>query len=158
MIFGNLNTEDDLTIYPKVIQRAIRYLRNPDLAEMEEGVYPLDEEILLKIQNPELSLRDGKYFEVHEENIDIMMVLKGKERLYFFPDTKGSKIHHVIPERDLTFYEKNEEIIENTLILGPGDYVIFFPFDAHIPFCSVSEAETIKKCVLKVKTSALSEN
>ncbi|MBW7571337.1 YhcH/YjgK/YiaL family protein [Caproiciproducens faecalis] len=155
MIFGNLNTSDNLTIYPEVLQRAIHYLGDHELAEMDEGVYPLDESITLKIQNPILCPREGKYPEVHREYIDIMMVLKGKERLYFFPDTKGNQIHEVIPERDLTFYESSKEVNENTLVLCPNDYVIFFPWDAHIPFCTVSQEENIKKCVLKVKMSAL---
>jgi YhcH/YjgK/YiaL family protein len=38
------------------------------------------------------------------------------------------------------------------------DYVIFFPWDAHIPFCAVSQEKKIKKCVLKVKLSALKQS
>jgi YhcH/YjgK/YiaL family protein len=158
MIFGNLNTDDDLTIYPDVLQRAIRYLRNRDLAAMEEGIYLLDADITLKIQNPQLCFREEKYPEVHREYIDVMMVLKGEERLYFFPDTKGSKVHETIPERDLTFYETSDKVTENTLIMNPDDYVIFFPWDAHIPFCAVSQEKKIKKCVLKVKLSALNQS
>lgn len=157
MIFGNLNTKDDLTIYPEVLRRAIRCLKNPKLLEMEEGIYPLDDDITLKVQNPLLAPREGKFPEVHKEYIDIMMILRGEERLYFFPDTHENQIHEIIPERDLTFYESSGEVRENTLVLGPNDYVIFFPWDAHIPFCAVSEEQSIKKCVLKVKMSALSQ-
>jgi YhcH/YjgK/YiaL family protein len=78
MIFGNLNTDDDLAIYPEVLQRAIGYLKNLALTETEEGIYPLDADITLKIQNPQLRPREGKYPEVHREYIDVMMVLKGE--------------------------------------------------------------------------------
>lgn len=155
MIFGNINTKDDLLIYPAVIQKAIRYLQNEDFTKMEEGIYPLDDTITVKIQNPALSSREGKYPEVHRDFIDIMMVLEGEEKLYFFPDTSGNQVHEVIPERDLTFYENSGMVRENRVILQPGDYVVFFPWDAHIPFCMVSKEQTIKKCVLKVKMSAL---
>ena len=59
--------------------------------------------------------------------------------------------------RDILFYENRPETaaIEGRVVMEPGDYAIYFPWDVHVPGqCGAEGPKAYRKIVLKVPVEA----
>lgn len=157
MIFGNIKSNEDITSYPKAIQKAIEYLKNTDLVAMETGRYELDgDNMILQVLDVQTDNRANLRPEVHETYIDVQFLAKGKEKIGYYPDMGNNIIdENLLETRDLIFYKNNENSRETHLEMEEGSYAIFYPHDVHIPAIIKDEAMTIRKIVIKVKVSTL---
>lgn len=89
-------------------------------------------------------------FEAHNSYIDIQYLVTGTERVYWCPRSQFETLPEYIEADDVMFFEEdNEKSIEITL--NAGDFVIFFPQDAHKPSMVADEACEAEKIVLKVR-------
>jgi YhcH/YjgK/YiaL family protein len=83
--------------------------------------------------------------EAHDKYIDIQYCIRGEEE---FGWKSRENCKEDIPyniERDIVFFEKADKV---EFKLQAGQFVIFYPNDAHAPLIGTSEVE---KCVVKVK-------
>lgn len=156
MIFGNVKSLQELKIYPDIIQRALKYLRETDLEAKEPGVYEIDgDKLILQVIDTDTALRVEKRPEVHRKYIDVQFLVKGKEKIAFYPDLNKEEVDEELLEtRDIIFYKNNlgrESVVE----MEPGCFAVFFPNDVHIPAIAVDEPMKIRKVVMKVKYSEL---
>lgn len=90
---------------------------------------------------------------MHEQYIDIQLLLKGEERILF--GTAGTarqceEFHH---EDDYQLCNAIEN--EQTINLKPGMFAVFMPGEPHKPGCVVGEPGEIKKVVVKVKADLM---
>lgn len=137
--------------------------------EMIPGWEMVSENINLKklqeLDNGQYHLEDGqsffiitdyptkKYkitqFEVHRKFIDIQIVLKGVELIYAAPISRLiADAHGYNIEKDIQFGETS---VPDVLLLKEGDFVIFYPEDAHNPGCSVgTHTVDVKKAIFKL--------
>ena len=156
MIFGNVHSKEDISIYPEALQKAIRYLKETDFAHMENGKYPIDENMIVNVFEPITAQRATKRPEVHRQDIDIHFVVTGCERDYYFMDMGDNVLDEdKFDELDVGFYKPNPKALESYATLQSGSYAIFFPEDAHLPACSVEEDIAIKTVLIKLKVSAV---
>ena len=98
----------------------------------ESGIFPL--------RSPE-----NAPLEAHDRYIDIQYCIRGEEE---FGWKSRENCKEDIPyniERDIVFFEKADKV---EFKLQAGQFVIFYPNDAHSPLIGTSEVE---KCVVKVK-------
>jgi YhcH/YjgK/YiaL family protein len=100
-------------------------------------------------QSPEL-----KKAELHEQYIDIQLLLAGEERILFGPSGSARRCDERHIEDDYQLCSAIEGM--QMLDLLPGMYAIFMPGEPHKPGCIVRESEEIKKVVVKVRASLLS--
>ena len=150
MIFGNLENLGDISIYPRVIQTAIKYLAETDLINLEAGIYELQgRDMYVQVSNIETAPKEDKKPEVHRKYIDVQYLVEGKERIGVAVDTGRNKIiDQYDEEKDVLFYEECENEFE--IIMTPGAFVVLFPNIVHRPACNDGEIVKIKKVVIKI--------
>lgn len=155
MIYGNLKNLGDISIYPKVIQKAINYLRDTDLINIEAGIYELQgKDMYVQISNIETDSKENRKPEVHRKYIDVQFLVEGKEKIGFAVDTGRNKIVEEYDfEKDVLFYENCEN--ESDIIMVPGAFAIFFSNIVHRPACNVKGISKIKKVVIKINKKLL---
>lgn len=79
MIFGNIKSNENISSYPKAIQKAIQYLKENDLVNAVPGRYELDgDNMILQVLDVETTERCNLRPEVHETYIDVQFLAKGK--------------------------------------------------------------------------------
>lgn len=157
MIFGNVHSKEDISIYPQAFQKAIQYLKETDFVNMECGAYHIDgDDMIAHVFETTTVQRETKRPEVHAECIDIHFVVKGCEKDCYFMDMGDNVIDEdKFEELDVGFFKPNPKMLESSAVLQEGCYAAFFPADAHVPACSVKEDIPIKKVLIKLKVSAL---
>ena len=100
----------------------------------------------LKIEDAKGRKTEEAVYERHDKYIDIQMPLS-------MPESYGWKAQSLLGEEqapydvagDFTFYR---DPVEMVFTLSPGEFVIFFPEDAHAPCIGNGK---MKKMVVKVK-------
>jgi YhcH/YjgK/YiaL family protein len=94
--------------------------------------------------------------ETHRKYVDIQVLLSGKEVIEVFPKNGLTVSAPYNPERDVEFYQKPEGT-HACVTLEPGQFLVFFPDDAHMP-CLMAETspEPVKKVVFKIALELLS--
>ena len=81
MITGNIHANEDITIYPEAIQKAIRYLREHDLAAHEPGRFELDgDRMILQVLDQTTKERADLRPEVHRKYVDVQYLAAGALR------------------------------------------------------------------------------
>lgn len=157
MIFGNIKSNENISSYPKAIQKAIQYLKENDLVNAVPGRYELDgDNMILQVLDVETTERCNLRPEVHETYIDVQFLAKGKELIGCYPDMGDNEVdENLLETRDLIFYKNNENARETHLEMEEGSYAVFYPHDVHIPGIMKEESMVIRKIVIKVKVSTL---
>jgi len=155
LIQGAFLNLGDISIYPKVIQKAINYLIDTDLINIEAGIYELQgKDMYVQISNIETDSKENRKPEVHKKYIDVQFLIEGKEKIGFAVDTgKNEIVAEYDAEKDILFYKECEN--ESDIIMVPGAFVVFFSNIVHRPACNVEEVSKIKKVVIKINKKLL---
>ena len=152
MIFAAMDT--DHTIYPPAIQRALRYLREHDIAHMAPGRYAIEgDNMFAVVVDVDLAEPDAVKPEAHRTYIDIQFWPEHVTRFGTFPLTDASVVSEAKPDQDVWYYRAEAD--ESFLIGRPNSFAIFFPSDVHRPDLCVGTPQRIRKCVVKVNTAML---
>lgn len=94
-----------------------------------------------------------KKAELHEQYVDIQLLLSGEERILFGVTGSARQCEALHPEED---YQLCGEIAdEQAAVLLPGMFAVFMPGEPHKPGCAIRQPEEIKKVVVKVRASLL---
>ena len=88
--------------------------------------------------------------EAHKAYIDVMVMLEGTETVY---------VQHTDQMQEVTqTYDADTDAllgklgVETTaVILRPGDFLVLFPQDAHMPGCHAKTSASVKKVIGKIK-------
>jgi len=100
------------------------------------------------------SRADAK-LETHRKYVDVQVLLSGSEVIEIFPKRGLTVSEPYNPEKDAEFYAKPSEP-HAKVILKPGQFLVFFPDDAHMPcLMTGSSPEPVKKVVIKVAAELL---
>lgn len=155
MIFGNLNDLSLLKTYPKIIQKAILYLKETNLKEIKPGTYEImRKDMFMQVIDLETESREKKRAEVHRKYIDLQCLVVGKEKIGFAIDCEENIIaEEYNSERDILFYENCQN--EGTLKMIEGSFAVFYPNVVHIPGCIDKEKTKIRKIVVKIDMKLL---
>lgn len=166
MIYGNVNNaffEQQAAVLPEPLKRALHELKGMDLANHETGAFPMKlngVEMILQVMDLETSPRDAHEPEIHRKYIDLQLLVSGGPEVHtFFPDDgkETVKDDRLDTPKDILFYENRPETarIEGRVVLEPGAYAIYFPWDIHVPGqCDDDGPKAYRKIVLKVPVAA----
>lgn len=123
------------------------YLETVDLNTLEDGKYIIDgDDVFMSVASGELRPIQKAALEVHNEYIDIQVVLGGGETFGWRDRLKCSSARgEYSPANDILFYD---DPIPVCVTLSAGDMVVFFPGDAHAPLIGCGD---FKKCIIKVR-------
>lgn len=140
------NAKRYATLHPDFAQ-AIELLQTLDFATLPDGQYPIDNpNIRLFVGSEPMRTREQAQPEKHQLHIDIQVPISGAEE-YGWIDAGSLKNGLGYNEkRDIEFFDCEP----NTwLTVHVGEFVLFFPNDAHAPL--VGTAPEIRKAVFKIK-------
>ena len=153
MIIGTINNSSRYYYLGEGVKLALKYLaeHENELVNLSAGKYQIDgDNVNFSVSEFEAAKPEEKFFETHDEHIDIHVTLKGSEWYGYYPaeEMKNEKDHSV--EKDNKhFYDKPEDAIFFKAM--PGHFLIFMPEDAHKAAFTMDEQGPVKKIVMKVK-------
>ena len=159
MIFGNVrDLETTFAWLPKPLKTAVQHLKDTDFTALPVGNYDLQgKDIYVQVFDATTKPIAETRAEVHRQYIDVQYSCNGKERMGFASDTGTLAVaEDLLEARDLLFYTGMEN--ESTLTMTPGSFAVFFPSDVHRPGCLLDQSATVRKVVIKVRASLLSES
>lgn len=139
---------------PEPLINAIRLALAQKPEHLAPGSYPLrGETLFMNVMEFSTQPPEAKKAEQHREYIDIQVLLKGSERIYygFFESARESEELHVDEDYQLCRRIENEQ----ALTLRPGQFAVFMPLEPHKPGCVVDSPGALKKVVIKLHRSAL---
>ncbi|MCU6174300.1 N-acetylneuraminate anomerase [Citrobacter cronae] len=153
MISDALNSLPSAGLHP-VLQQAITLAIAANPQEKTPGRYTLQgENIFMNVMQFTTQSPEHKKAELHQQYIDIQMLLSGEERILFGMTDSARQCEEMHIEDD---YQLCSQIAdEQAMVLKPGKFVIFMPGEPHKPGCAVGEPGEIKKVVIKVRASLL---
>ncbi|HFZ8996150.1 TPA: N-acetylneuraminate anomerase [Citrobacter freundii] len=122
--------------------------------EKTPGQYALQSDnIFMNVMQFTTQAPADKKAELHEQYIDIQLLLMGEERIYYGLAGAARQCEAMHIEEDYQLCSQISE--EQTVTLKPGTFAIFMPGEPHKPGCAVCEPADIKKVVVKVRASLL---
>ena len=153
MISDALNSLPSAGLHP-VLQQALTLAIAANPQEKTPGRYTLQgENIFMNVMQLATQSPEQKKAELHQQYIDIQMLLSGEERILFGMTDSARHCEEMHIEDD---YQLCSQIAdEQAMVLKPGKFVIFMPGEPHKPGCVVQTPMDIKKVVIKVRASLL---
>ncbi|MDI3359104.1 N-acetylneuraminate anomerase [Lelliottia sp. V89_10] len=118
------------------------------------GRYELQgDDIFMNVMTFATQPPEQKKAELHEQYIDIQLLLAGEERILYGVAGSARQCEERHVEDDYQLCSAIDGM--QRLDLKPGMYAIFVPGEPHKPGCVVKESEEIKKVVVKVRATLL---
>lgn len=108
-----------------------------------------DNDIYAMVQSYMTDSQENKKLESHRRYIDIQYIVSGKKVIGWVPMEGLKVMTPYSEENDVVFYHNSEHMSQ--LVLTPGMFAVFYPYDAHRPGCLLGKPEQVKKIVVKVK-------
>lgn len=151
MIKDNLQHIDYYNYLSPGVYFGLKYLKNTDFSQMENGKYELKEGKVYAIvqdynSKPEA---EGK-FEAHRKFIDIQFIIEGEEKIGVGNLDDFEEITQYNEEKDIIFLNPNETAKVDFIKVTSGEYMILLPKDVHMPSIAIDSPNYVKKVVLKV--------
>ena len=148
MIYDRLENAGLYSGVNRKIVQAVEYAKS---FTGEDGKYFIDgEKMYANVETYQTGDENQKLFEVHRSYIDVQIMLSGSEMHGIMPLnndylTEDSPYN---PEKDLVFYNTEKEC--SSIILSPGEFVVYYPQDCHKPGCLITTGSTVRKMVVKI--------
>ncbi len=148
MIFDSLkNAALYYGVSPR-LQKAFELVAAQDWTSVEPGIHELDgRDIFVNVVERELKKREDAKLEVHNEYIDIQILVSGKEESFGWSERKDLTQPQADfnEEKDIQFFD---DVPQTYYTLKPGQFTILLPEDGHAPM--VGEGP-IRKIIVKVR-------
>lgn len=145
------------TLYPygNLWAQAFEFLKTAT-PKMEDGKVVLDgDDLFAGIDCYETKARADAKLETHRKYVDIQVLLSGTECLEVYPKTGLCVSKPYNTDKDAEFYEVPEKAPVR-ITLTPGQFMVFFPEDAHMPCLNAGDtSEPVQKVVIKVRADRL---
>lgn len=123
----------------------MNYQKNP----LPCGHYDLDgERCFALVQSYETVPETEKDFESHERYIDLQYIVEGSEKMLWSQREHLSLKSSPDKEKDVAFYAGGETAC--SVVVREGEFVVFYPQEAHKPGCCVTTPEKVRKIVIKM--------
>lgn len=139
---------------PAVLINALMLALAASPQEKPSGCYSLqDDDIFMNIMQFVTQDPAQKKAELHEQYIDIQLLLAGEERILFgiAGSARECEEKHIAEDYQLC----NHIALDQSMVLIPGMFAVFMPGEPHKPGCVVESTRDIKKVVVKVRASLL---
>ncbi|MDU1889999.1 MAG: YhcH/YjgK/YiaL family protein [Dysgonomonas sp.] len=147
MILDKLENAELYTSVHPLFAEAFEYIKATDFSNMEVGKIELKgKDLFVAVSDSDLKTESAAKMEVHNRYIDIQLPISK-------PETFGWKGRSSLEEeydpfneeKDIQFFKDKATTLFTAV---PGDFVIFFPQDGHVP--CIGEGK-IRKVVVKIK-------
>ncbi len=149
MIIDSIDKLAEYASLNPLFPKAIEYIKTLDFNNLQVGKVEIDgKNLFVSVNESNLKTTTNAKLEVHNNYIDIQIPVSKTEGFGWSPRTEVQKPVAAFDEtKDIQFFEDDYSMLFN---LRPGNFVIFFPQDAHAP--CVGEG-TVTKIIVKVKVT-----
>jgi YhcH/YjgK/YiaL family protein len=142
----------NLAIYyhknPQHWNQAFQFLKTANLNKLPLGKQELEgEHLFVSVAEYIAKEKPETRYESHKKYIDIQYIIKGEELMGLTTLDKVEVAEPYNEENDITFYEYEGGDYRKAT---PGNFLIFFPDDAHRPSITTGDTTLVKKIVVKV--------
>lgn len=148
MIFDSLkNCALYENVHPRM-KRAFEVLATTDWTREEPGVHEIEgRDLYVNVMERELKKKGDAKLEVHDEYIDIQLLVSGAGETFGWSERKGLRQPQAPfnTEKDIQFFEDEPQTYYT---MRPGQFSVLFPEDGHAPL--VGEGK-VRKVVVKVR-------
>ena len=148
MIFDKI---ENLPLYAGIIpgaDKVIRFLAECAKKAPETGKHELDgKKLFVNVQEYAPKTFNGDKLEYHRDYIDIQLLLSGSETLYYAPLDGLETVMPYTPEKDCGFSRLPAPGAGTPVALRPGNFVVLFPEEGHLPGVGDPETEVVKAVV-----------
>ena len=130
------------------MKKAFALIASTDWTKMEPGIHELDgKDIYVNVMERELKRKPDAKLEVHNEYIDIQVLVTGKEESFGWSERRELKLPQgeFDAVKDIQFFD---DVPQTYYTLRPGQFTVLFPEDGHAPM--VGEG-TVRKIIVKVR-------
>lgn len=156
MIIGKLdNLAKDKTFLARPLAKGLDYLAKTDFSKVPAGRYEIEgSSIFALVQEYQTAPKTEKKAETHAKYIDIQYIDQGTEIIGFALANRSNEIaENLLETKDAVFYKTVSD--EMDLIIGKGEYAIFFPDEIHRPGCNFGNGSNVRKVVIKIAAELL---
>lgn len=146
MIIDSLN---NLQLYKGIIScipKIMEILREEDLIKKDTGCYTTSDPNCRYVIS-EYNTVPKKPFEIHKKEIDLHIVLIGKEKVCLSDRSAGEKAYVYDKENDSSIVFSSNFC---KYIADDTNFGIFFPGEPHAPGLMINTQQKIKKVVFKI--------
>ena len=155
MLIGQLSgsTTQEQILSHKIWQEVFEWLRNlpQDNPDGEQSIR--DRDIYANFMTAETQPREKLLMEAHKKYIDLHYCIAGGERIEWSPIGELAVQKEYDLEKDVALYTPPTTAASH--VMTPGEFVIFFPDEAHMPKTEDGTNKIIKKVVVKIKADLL---
>ncbi|MDE5623729.1 MAG: YhcH/YjgK/YiaL family protein [Alistipes sp.] len=148
MIFDSLkNRALYENVHPRM-KRAFEVLADTDWTRTEPGIHEIEgRDIYVNVMERELKKKGDAKLEVHNEYIDIQLLVSGEAETFGWSDRRNlcRAQGEFNPEKDIQFFEDEPQTYYT---MRPGQFSVLFPEDGHAPM--VGEG-VVRKVIAKVR-------
>jgi len=147
MILARLEQADRyLALHPD-FPAAIAFLRGQPLADLPLGRIEIAGAMYAMVFRSPARQRSEAHLEAHRKYIDIQYLISGDEEMGWKTGSRCQRPHAPYDaEKDIEFFTDPPDSYITVL---PGEFVVFFPDDAHAPLIGTG---VVHKVVIKVPT------
>ncbi|RRZ92225.1 YhcH/YjgK/YiaL family protein [Erwinia sp. 198] len=154
MITGNLSTLTMATLPPVLAGLLARpEHRLAALQARDDGrIQPEGESWFCTLSPACTAPAETRHTEFHRQYLDIQILLTGEEIVHFScADARNQQAE----ERKPDLFIVDQPQLPHSVRLQPGDFVIFYPGEAHQALCAAGEAAAVRKSVFKIPLAML---
>ena len=146
MIYDNIKNANTYANLGPRFQQAFDYLRKTDLSVLPVGRIELDgKNLYVMVQEYNSKLKEQGKWEAHKRYIDLQYIVSGTEKMGVAALGR-LQMGEYNPDKD--FQALSGEGV--FLPLGPGDFMLLWPQDAHMPGMAIDAQVPVKKVVVKI--------
>ncbi|NQT58097.1 MAG: YhcH/YjgK/YiaL family protein [Bacteroidetes bacterium] len=126
------------------------FISRNNLAALDDGEHEIvGKDLLVRVMEYETVAEDASVYECHRDYLDLHLILKGREGISCLVNDKLSINREYNKEEDTILFEGNEGKKHHLI---PGDFLLLFPHEAHLPGLSVNNvSEKVRKAVFKIR-------
>ena len=150
MIASDLNHVEHQVSMNTVLQKAIDFLRRPDILDLPDGKVELDgDRVYAIVQRYETTAAGTPKFEYHRKYIDVQFIASGQEIIGWTPADRVSVTEPYLAEKDICFGTAAAEQW-TSIRLQAGQLAVLWPEDGHAPKLAFGTPSPVMKIVVKV--------
>lgn len=134
-------------VHPRM-KRAFEVLAATDWTRMEPGIHEIDgRDIYVNVMERELKKKGDAKLEVHNEYIDIQLLVSGEAETFGWSERKNLQRAQgeFNAEKDIQFFEDEPQTYYT---MRPGQFSVLFPEDGHAPMVGQG---VVRKVIAKVR-------
>jgi YhcH/YjgK/YiaL family protein len=147
MIIDQLSNASIYSCISENFRKGFDYLRNTDLTALQPGKYEIDgKNVYVIVSEYESKDPVDCRLEAHRIYADIQYLILGNEAIGYANKADQLVTADYNSEKDIEFFSGET----TPMSLSSGMFAVFFPQDLHQPCRRITNAEMVKKAVIKV--------